>query len=393
VGHLAYNQFGANIGGPIKRNKVFFFANYLRTMDREANTNQTNIPSNAFRIGDLSGDPGHQVYDPTTRNQDGTGQNREPFPGNIIPASRIKPVSKRILAYLPPTNEPFVATSQTNDYFALLPFQKTTDQVDSKVDWNISDKDRLSGRFSFAKPRSFQAPIFGDAGGPAQGAFEDRASQKTYSTGLNYNRVISSTLLTEFRIGVAHLQRSLPVRLRKNDSPIGIPGVNPGPSPAALLESQLMVIPALRVLGQLAVGAPRPISLCQLMDQDAPIIKSWGAISAGSATICYRIDQPARSHYWRNQTTLVTCTNPGPPSSGADQVQRLGQRYGELLWMPSQLARDEYLLSRFSPMADFCMRPITGASRLISRKPGAALGICPPTPAFPADSPTTTLKE
>ena len=78
VGHLAYNQFGGNIGGPIKRNKVFFFANYLRTMDREANTNQTNIPDNPFRTGDLSGDPGHQVYDPATGLQDGTGQNRFP---------------------------------------------------------------------------------------------------------------------------------------------------------------------------------------------------------------------------------------------------------------------------------------------------------------------------
>ena len=114
VGHLAYNQFGGNIGGPIKRNKIFFFANYLRTMDREANTNQTNIPSNPFRTGDLSGDPGHQVYDPTTGLLDGTGQNREPFPGNIIPASRINPVSKKILTFLPPTNEPFDATSQTN---------------------------------------------------------------------------------------------------------------------------------------------------------------------------------------------------------------------------------------------------------------------------------------
>ena len=66
VGHLAYNYFGGNVGGPIRHNKLFFFANYFRTEDHEANTNLMTIPSVLFRAGDLSGDPGHQVYDPAT---------------------------------------------------------------------------------------------------------------------------------------------------------------------------------------------------------------------------------------------------------------------------------------------------------------------------------------
>jgi len=231
VGHLAYNYFGGNIGGPIRRNKIFFFANYLRTMDREDNTNQENIPDNAFRTGDLSGDPGHQVYDPLTGAQDGSGLNRTPFPGNIIPPSRINPISAKILSYLPPTNEAFSPTSQTNDYFALLPARKTNDQIDSKIDWNISDKDRLSGRFSFARPQIYQAPIFGEAGGPAQSAFEGSGTQKTYSTGLNYNRTINPTLLTEVRIGVAHYHNeAYQSDYGKNDSTaLGVPGVNLGP--------------------------------------------------------------------------------------------------------------------------------------------------------------------
>src|SRR5882762_2255999 len=55
VGHLAYNYFGGNIGGPIKKNKLFFFADFLRVADHEANTNQISIPSMALRSGDLSG--------------------------------------------------------------------------------------------------------------------------------------------------------------------------------------------------------------------------------------------------------------------------------------------------------------------------------------------------
>ena len=189
VGHLVYNYVGGNLGGPIKRNKLFFFANFLRTMDHEANTNQETIPSMPFRSGDLSAGT-NQVYDPVTGNPlDGTG--RDPFPNNRIPASRINPVSAKILTFLPPPNESFTPSAPNNNYFALLPAQKTANSIDTKIDDNLTDKDRLSGRFSFTRPVTFQAPIFGNAGGPAQGAFEASGVQKTYSGGLNYNRIVT----------------------------------------------------------------------------------------------------------------------------------------------------------------------------------------------------------
>ena len=54
VGHLAYNYVGGNMGGPIKKNKMFIFGDYLRVMDHEANTNLVTIPPNPWRTGDLS---------------------------------------------------------------------------------------------------------------------------------------------------------------------------------------------------------------------------------------------------------------------------------------------------------------------------------------------------
>jgi len=227
VGHLAYNYVGGNLGGPIKKNKMFLFGDYLRVMDHEANTNLVTIPPNTWRTGDLS--QGAQIiYDPATGNPlDGTG--RTPFAGNQIPPSRINTISAAILGLLPPTNESFNIAKPANNYYALLPYQKTTDSLDEKLDYNLSEKDRLSERFSFSRPVIFQAPLFGMAGGDGPGtAFMGTGTQDTYSTGLNYDRMFSSTLVAELRLGVSYYHNeAVPSDYGSDDSTkLGIPGVN-----------------------------------------------------------------------------------------------------------------------------------------------------------------------
>jgi hypothetical protein len=143
---------------------------------------------------------------------------------NIIPKALIDPISTKLMAFLPtPT-----AAGNTNNYFALLGFHKDTDFVDAKVDANITDKDRLSARFSYQRPSILQAPIFGIAGGPAQGNFEGSGLQNTYSTGLNYNRFFSNTLVAEFRVGVAwyHNEAHNTDFGTNTSETLGIPGVN-----------------------------------------------------------------------------------------------------------------------------------------------------------------------
>jgi hypothetical protein len=195
-------------------------------MDVEGTATNETIPSAAYRVGDLSAGT-TVVYDPATGNQF-VGSGRTPFPNNQIPLNRINPVSANILKLLPSTNEAFNQASPNNNYYAALPFTKTTDSFDYKSDYNITDKDRLSGRFSFARPVIFQAPIFGAAGGDANGAFEGTGVQKTYSTGLNYDHVFSPTLLTELRLGVSHYHNvAQPSDYGQNDATtLGIPNVN-----------------------------------------------------------------------------------------------------------------------------------------------------------------------
>jgi Carboxypeptidase regulatory-like domain/TonB dependent receptor len=231
IGHVAYNQFGGNIGGPIKKNKLFIFGDYLRTMDHEANTNQTSIPTTPFRTGNLSSAANNGftetvVYDPATGDP-ATGAGRTPFPNNTIPTNRINPVSAAIMGILPGTNEA-VTASQANDFFSLLPFTKTTDHMDTKADYQFDEKDRFSVRFSFERPVIYQAPQFGTYGGPAQGAFEGTGVQKTFSTGINWDRVITPSLITQVRFGVAYYNNiAQQSDYGINDSTkIGIPGIN-----------------------------------------------------------------------------------------------------------------------------------------------------------------------
>lgn len=225
-----YNYVGGNIGGRIKKNKLFFFGDYLRVMDHEGAATLETIPSMASRTGDLTADT-HVVYNPATGNAQ-TGAGRLPFQqNNVIPQSMINPVATAILALVPAPNEPFNPAAPANNYYAALPFTKTTDSLDYKMDYNITDKDRLSGRFSFARPVIFQAPIFGSAGGDANGAFEGTGVQKTYSQGLNYVHIFSGTLVSEARLGVAHYHSIAdPSDYGSTDAQnVGINGVNINP--------------------------------------------------------------------------------------------------------------------------------------------------------------------
>jgi hypothetical protein len=197
-----YLQSGFTLGGPIRHDKLFFFGDYQHIRDNAGRTTRAVIPPSAYRTGDFSASP-TKIYDPLTGNADGTG--RTPFPNNIIPADRISPIARAILANLPQPNVA-AAAGQPNyqiDYARL----KTTDSFDTKFNWQLSQRDQISARLSFLRPKLVDPAEFGPFGGSKQGSpsgngFSGTGTDTTYSTGLNYTRAWSSTLVMEARGGM-----------------------------------------------------------------------------------------------------------------------------------------------------------------------------------------------
>jgi outer membrane receptor protein involved in Fe transport len=193
-----YLQAGFTLGGPIRQNKLFFFGDYQHTLDNAGRTTRATIPPMAFRNGDFSGAP-TIIYDPATGNPDGTG--RTPFPGNIIPADRISPITRAILAGIPAPNLN-AALGQIN-YQAPYVREKTTEAFDTKINYQITQSDQLSGRFSFQRPDIVDPAVFGEFGGGGKD-FAGTGTNLTHSTGVNYTRTWSNTLVMEVRGGASY---------------------------------------------------------------------------------------------------------------------------------------------------------------------------------------------
>jgi hypothetical protein len=135
------NQFGGTLGGPIKQNKVFYFLSYEGTRQDRQVPNTLSVPTQAIKNGDFSG-TGTTIYDPATGNPDGTG--RTAFPNSVIPQNRISQVARKINAFWPEPNLP----GETNNYFTQPRFVFDRWTVDSKVNWNATDRLQIFGRYS-----------------------------------------------------------------------------------------------------------------------------------------------------------------------------------------------------------------------------------------------------
>ena len=148
---------GATLGGPIQRNKVFFFGAWEGQYQTTPQQFFYNVPPAALRLGDFSKafnpDGSLQViYDPTTGNPDGTG--RQPFPGNMIPPARISAIAKKLQDLYPMPNTGGSTSGGsvgsegfTRNFERSLPRKFDRNNYDLKINWNPSSSTQIWGKY------------------------------------------------------------------------------------------------------------------------------------------------------------------------------------------------------------------------------------------------------
>ena len=177
---LLGNNFGASAGGPILKNRAFFFGDFEGVRFQNASSAVLTVPTNELRSGNFGPTP---VFDPLTQ---------AAFANNQIPAGRINPVSQKIIdKFYPLPNTPGAA-----DNFR-RPLQQTNDsnQFDVRGDYVLSSSHSLFGRFTFKNLDPRPANSF-----PALG--NDPNTNKTRGLTFSDNWSITPRLLNEFRFGV-----------------------------------------------------------------------------------------------------------------------------------------------------------------------------------------------
>ena len=245
-GEFRQNQFGGALGGPIVRNRTFFFMDYEGTRIRQANPYVSTVPTALERSSgytDLSDllsqgpDPGScmqnpgqsgcvtdalgngytlgQVFDPSTTRPAGSGFVRDPFPGNIIPADRLDPNAIKLLNLFPAPNNPGLF----NNYTSNPVINNDTDQFDVRVDHSITSKDNTFGRLSYVRnPDLIPGPFGGIADGGA--FYAGNQFTKSWNSALSETHQFSSSLFNEVRFGYNKLSAS---RVQPNANTEGIP--------------------------------------------------------------------------------------------------------------------------------------------------------------------------
>jgi hypothetical protein len=222
------------LGGPIRKDKLFFFGGYERNMGRRGVSGNFSVPTADQREGDFSAYP-VRMYDPTTGTPD--GRNRQQFPNNRIPLDRQSSIIRKIQALVPAANIP----NQTLDNYAVSGSNTfDRDNYDVKINYNPSTRHATFGKYGRMDAIVTGPAALGEVGGPAlgtRGAGDTAVNIATFG----HTWTVSPTFLIDGTFGYTRFDQTVfgPDHGKNWGSETwGIPGTNDpiGPGAADVLK-------------------------------------------------------------------------------------------------------------------------------------------------------------
>jgi hypothetical protein len=198
---LRYNVFGVTAGGPIRKDKTFFFFAYEGQRLVTASTNTLTVPSLLQRTGDFSqtlNAAGKLIplYDPTSTQLANGSYTRSQYPGNVIPTSKLDPVGLKVLDYYPMPNQTPSNLAGGNNFSGNEVIRSPADFFLGKVDHNLSEKDRVTGRYMHVSGTTSLGSIYPNGGAGDPNNVAENRIQYVFGS---WTRILSPTRVNDVR--------------------------------------------------------------------------------------------------------------------------------------------------------------------------------------------------